>query len=106
MFRYWIVVYPACPLPTTASPILQGAMMDGFGDAVVVCDMPELCKFPFLDSGQKMLPRAHKDAELAKHPVVGLVLHAGDAKTFPHAWFRTPGSFSRSQQAGSNVSQP
>ena len=33
-------------LPTTASPTLQGALKDGFGESVVACDMPEPCKFP------------------------------------------------------------
>ena len=47
------VVHPAFPLPTTASPILQGAMKDGFGEAVVMRDMPEPGKFPSLDSCQK-----------------------------------------------------
>ena len=42
------VVHPAFPLPTTVSPILQGAFKDGFGAAVVACDMPEPCKFPSL----------------------------------------------------------
>ena len=35
------VVPPAFLLPTTASPILQGALKDGFGEALVACDMPE-----------------------------------------------------------------
>ena len=30
------VVHPAIPLPTTASPTIQGAPKDGFGEAVVV----------------------------------------------------------------------
>ena len=47
------VVRPAFPLPTTASPTLQGAPKDGFGEAVVACDVPEPCKFPSLDSCQK-----------------------------------------------------
>ena len=47
------VVHPAFPLPTTALPTLQGALKDGFGEAVVACDMPEPCKFPSLDSCQK-----------------------------------------------------
>ena len=37
------VVHPAFPLPTTASPILQGTLKDGFGEAVMTCDMPEPC---------------------------------------------------------------
>ena len=39
------VVHPAFPLPTTASPTLQGALKDGFGKGVTACDMPEPCKF-------------------------------------------------------------
>ena len=35
------VVHPAFPLPTTTSPTLQGPLKDGFGEAVVACDMPE-----------------------------------------------------------------
>ena len=42
------VVHPAFPLPTMESPTLQGAMKDGFGEAVVACDIPEPCKFPCL----------------------------------------------------------
>ena len=29
---------------------LQGALKDGFGEAVMVCDMPKSFKFPSLDS--------------------------------------------------------
>ena len=35
------VVHPALPMPTRASPTLQGALKDGFGEAVVACDMHE-----------------------------------------------------------------
>ena len=42
------VVHPAFPLPTTVSPTLQGVLKDGCGETVVPCDMPELCKLPFL----------------------------------------------------------
>ena len=34
------VVHPAFPLLTMASPTLQGALKDGFGEAVLVFDMP------------------------------------------------------------------
>ena len=34
-------VHSAFSLPTTASPTLQGALKDGFGESVVACDMPE-----------------------------------------------------------------
>ena len=32
------VVHPAFPLPTTASPTLQGAIKDGSGEAILVCE--------------------------------------------------------------------
>ena len=47
------VVHPAFPLPITASSTLQGSLEDGFGEAVVACDMPEPCKFLSLDRCQK-----------------------------------------------------
>ena len=43
----------------------------------MACDMSEPCKFPSLDSCQKMFLRAHKDVYLALHPFTGLVLQAG-----------------------------
>ena len=51
----------------------------------MACDMPEPCKFPSLDSCQKRLLWTHKEADLAPHPVVGLVLQVGDTQKFPHA---------------------
>ena len=33
-----------------ASPILQGALKDGSGEAVVTCDMPEPCKDKSLET--------------------------------------------------------
>ena len=48
-------VRPIFSLPTTPSPTLQGTLKDSFGEAVAACDMPEPCKFPSLDSGQKRL---------------------------------------------------
>ena len=38
------VVHPAFPLPTTASPTLQSALNDGFGEAAVAYDMPKPCQ--------------------------------------------------------------
>ena len=59
------VVHSAFPLPTTASPTLQGALQDGFGEALLACDMPEPCKFPSLDSCQKRILWTHKQADPA-----------------------------------------
>ena len=68
------VVHPAFPLLTTALPTLQGALKDGFGQAVVARNVPESCEFPSLDSCQKRFLWAHKEVGLAPHPVIGLVL--------------------------------
>ena len=73
------VDHPAFPLPTTASPTLQGALKDSFGEALVACDMPETCKFPSADSCRKRFLWTHKEADLAPRPVVGLVLQVGDS---------------------------
>ena len=87
-------VHPAFPLPTTASHTLQGAMKDGFGEAVVACEMLEPCKFPSLDSCIKRFMRTHKEVDLAPHPVAGLFVHVGDAEKFSHAFgFEMPVSF-------------
>ena len=76
------VVHPAFLLLTTASPALQGALKDGFGEAVVACDMPELCKFPSLDNCQKRFLWTHKEVDLAPHPVIGLVRQVGSRRIF------------------------
>ena len=78
-------VHPAFPLPTTASPTLQGVLKDGFREAVVACDMPEPRKFPSLDSCQKRFLLTQKEVYLAPDLVVGLVLLVGDTEKFPHA---------------------
>ena len=77
------VVHPVFPLLTTASPTLQGALKDGFREAVVACDMPEPCKFPSIDSCQRRFLWIHKEVHLAPHHVVGLVLQVGDMEKFP-----------------------
>ena len=79
------VVHPAVPLPTTASSTLRGALGVVLEEAVVVCDMPQPYEFPSLDSCQKRFLWTHKEADLAPHPVVGLVLQVEDAEKFPLA---------------------
>ena len=59
--------------------------MDGFGEAVVACDMPEPRQFPSLDSCQKRCLWTHQEVDLSPHPVVGLVIQVGDAENFSHA---------------------
>ena len=100
------VVHAAFPLPSTASSTLQGALKDGFGQAIVVCDLPEPCKIPSLDSCQKRFLWTHKEVDLARHPLVGLVLPVGETQKFPHALgFESLDPFFffffQSQQAGS-----
>ena len=96
------VVHSAFPLPTTTSPTLQGALKDGFEEAVVTCDMPEPCKFPSLDSCQKRFMWTNKEADLVPHPALGLVVQVGDAEKFPKTLgFESLDPFFQSQQAGS-----
>ena len=57
--------------------------MDGFGEVVMACNMPEPCLFPFVASCQKRFLWTHKETDLALHPVVALVLQVGDANKFP-----------------------
>ena len=44
--------------------------------------MPEPCEFPSIDDYQKRFLWTHKEADLALHPVVGLVLQVEDAEKF------------------------
>ena len=67
------VVHPAFLLLITTSSTLQGDQRDGFGEAVVACDMSKSCKFLSLDSCQERFLWTHKEVDLAPHPVVGLV---------------------------------
>ena len=100
------VVHQVFPLPTTESPTLQGALKNGFGEAVVACDIPEPCKFPFLDSCQKRFPWTHKKVDIPPHPVVGLVLQIENTEKFPHALgFESLDLFSESVSRV-HVSQP
>ena len=71
------VVHPTFPLPAMASPILQGVLKNGFGEALVACDMPGPCKFPSLDNCQKTFLWTYKEVDLAPHPVIG----AGEGDT-------------------------
>ena len=84
-----------------ALPTLQGAMKDGFGEAVAACDMPEPCKFPSLDTCQKRFLWTHKEVDLASSRWY-CVLQVGDAEKFPQALgFERVNSLFQSQQAGS-----
>ena len=72
-----------------------------FGETVLAPDVPEPCEFPSLVSCQRRFLWAHKEVDLAPHPIVGLALQIGDAEklhTVSKYWL---GSFSQSQQAGS-----
>ena len=68
------------------SPTLPKALKDGFGKAVVAYDSPKPCRFSSLDSCQNRLLQAHKEVDLAPHPVVRLVLQVADAERFPQAF--------------------
>ena len=73
------VIHPAFLLPTTASVIIQGALKDGFGEAVVACDIPKAC----LNSCQKRFLWTNNGVDSPPRPVVGLVLQVEDAEKFP-----------------------
>ena len=79
------VVYPAFPLPTAASPSLQGTLKDDFREAAVACDKPEPCVCPSLDCCHKRFLWTHKEADLVPHLVAGLVFQIWDAEKFPQA---------------------
>ena len=81
----FVVVHPAFPLPTMASPTLQAAPKDGFRQAVVAYDRSEPCKFPSHDSCQERFLWTRKETDLAPHPVDGLMLQVGNAKKIPQA---------------------
>ena len=49
------------------------------------CDIPKPCKFLSLDSCQWRFLWTHKEADLALHPVIGLVLQVGDVENLTHA---------------------
>ena len=51
----------------------------------MVCDMPEPCEFPSLDSCKKRFLWTHKEVDLVPRPAVGLVLQVGDVENLPHA---------------------
>ena len=76
---------PEFPLSATSLATLEGALMDGFGEYGVACDMPEPCGFLSLENCQKRILWTHKEADRAPNPIVGLVLHVGDAEKFPEA---------------------
>ena len=79
------VVHPALPLLATASSTLQGALKDGFGEAVMACDMLEPCKFPSLDCCQERFLWTHKVIDFVPYPAIGLVVQVGDTEKFPNA---------------------
>ena len=64
-------------------------------------DMPEPCKFPFLDSCQERFQWTYKKDNLALHPVVGFVLQVGNAEKFPRAiGFKSQDPFLRVSKQG------
>ena len=89
------------------SPILQGTLKDGFGEAVVECGMPEPCKFLSFDNCQKRFLLTHNEADLVPHPVLGLVLQVGDMGKFPHVLgYESLDPFFSESASRVHVSQP
>ena len=66
-------VHPAFPLPTMASPTLQGALKDGLERlSWRTCETCPNHAIPSLDSCQKRLLWTHEEADSCCAPVVGL----------------------------------
>ena len=79
----------------------------GFREAVVVCDMPEPCKFPSLGSCQKRFLWAYKEADLSPYQVVCFAFQVGDAGKFPQALgFESLDAFFSDSARRVHVSQP
>ena len=63
--------------------------------------MPKPCKFLSLDRCQTRFSWTHKEADLAPHPVVGLVLQVRDTEKFPRVLgFETLDPFFRVSKQG------
>ena len=78
----------------TVAP-LQGALKDGFGQAVVASNMPEPCKFPSLDSRQKRSLWTHREVDLT-------LFQVGDTEQFHRALgFESLDPFFRVSKQGS-----
>ena len=84
-------VHPAFLQQTTASPILQGALKDGVGEAVVACDMPEPCKFPSLGSARRGSRGPTRKLILLRTQSCAQSRRYGEVSSC--ACFRKPGSF-------------
>ena len=80
------VVCPAFPLPTTAPPTLQGALMDAFGKDVMCVTSPRHESSPSFDSCRERFLWAHKEADLAQHPVVDPMFQIGDVEKLLQAF--------------------
>ena len=82
-------------------PTLQDALKDGFGEVIIVCNMPKPCKFLSPDSLPEKVPVDLKAVDLAVHPVIGLVLQVVDADKFPQVLgFESLDPLFQSQQVG------
>ena len=88
------VVHPTLPLPTTESPTLQGALKDGFGEAVVACEMSEPCQFPSLDNLPEVVP---VDPQVSfscyAHSRWSCIPSRRCGEVSSGTWLRQPGSF-------------
>ena len=101
------VVYPACPLPTTMLPTLQGALKDGFGEAVTVCDLPEACKFPSLPELPEEVPvdlHGSRSCSVASRWSYAPSRRCGEVSS--GTCFRKPGSFFPESVSRVHVTQP
>ena len=79
------VVHPAFPLRPRRRPPSRVPWRMIFERLSWRVTCPNRAKFSSLDSCQKRFLWTHKEVDLAPHPVIGLVLQAGDADKLPQA---------------------
>ena len=79
------VFHPAFPLPTKASPTVQDALKNVFGEAVVACDVFEPCKYPSLDNYYQ--PPPHTLALRIANPIFKKKWGGGIKKTLTTVFF-------------------
>ena len=96
------VVHPAFPLLTMASPTLQGALKDSFGEAVMACDMPKLYKFPSLWQLPEEVPVDPQGSWSRPTPSCWSCTPNGRCgEVSSGTWLQNLDPFSQRQQAGS-----
>ena len=78
----FVVVHPAFPLPTTASPTLQYALKDFLERLSWRVTFPHNASFRLLTVARKRFPWTHTKVDVAPHPLVGLLFREERWRSF------------------------